>query len=79
LLLLGIVWLESLTGPVEFTVAGAPTEIDPLFWLAIGGLAVKAALVPPHGRLPTAMVAPAPAACSRGGEGGRLWYRAGDL
>jgi multicomponent Na+:H+ antiporter subunit D len=64
-LLLGIVWLESLTGPIEFTFAGQVADLDPhtlqmIFVLLIGGLGVKAALVPLHGWLPAAMVAPAP-------------------
>jgi multicomponent Na+:H+ antiporter subunit D len=64
-LLLGIVWLESLTGPIEFTVPGQVAGLDPsvlqaIFVLLIGGLGVKAALVPLHGWLPAAMVAPAP-------------------
>jgi multicomponent Na+:H+ antiporter subunit D len=64
-LLLGIVWLESLTGPIEFTLAGQVAELDPytlqvIFVLLIGGLGVKAALVPLHGWLPAAMIAPAP-------------------
>ncbi len=67
-LLLGVVWMQSLTGPVEFAEGpqlGAHLDTDrgPLiliFWLLIAGLGVKAALVPLHGWLPTAMVAPAP-------------------
>jgi multicomponent Na+:H+ antiporter subunit D len=64
-LLLGIVWLESLTGPIEFAVAGQVADLNPhtlqiVFVLLIGGLGVKAALVPLHGWLPAAMVAPAP-------------------
>lgn len=64
-LLLGIVWLESLTGPVEFTVKGRVANIDSatlqvIFCLLIGGLGVKTALVPLHSWLPAAMVAPAP-------------------
>ncbi len=63
--LLGIVWLESLTGPIEFTLAGqvadlAPHTLQAIFVLLIGGLGVKAAIVPLHGWLPAAMVAPAP-------------------
>lgn len=63
--LLGIVWLESLTGPIEFTLAGQVADLDPhtlqaIFVLLIGGLGVKAAIVPLHGWLPAAMVAPAP-------------------
>lgn len=65
LLLIGIVWLESLVGPVEFTVREGLAELDPatsmaIFALLIAGLGVKSALVPLHGWLPAAMVAPAP-------------------
>jgi multicomponent Na+:H+ antiporter subunit D len=64
-LLLGMVWLESLSGPIEFTFTGQVSELDRgalqmIFWLLIGGLGVKTALVPLHGWLPAAMVAPAP-------------------
>ena len=64
-LLLGMVWLETLAGPIEFTVTGRLTEVDAtalqvIFWLLIAGLGVKTALVPLHGWLPAAMVAPAP-------------------
>ena len=64
-LLAGIVWLESLIGPVEFAMRDALLALDPatliaIFALLIGGLGVKAALVPLHGWLPAAMVAPAP-------------------
>ena len=53
-LLFGIVWLESLTGPVEFAVAAGLEKLDPavlsaIFVLLIGGLGVKAAIVPLHG------------------------------
>lgn len=68
LLLLGTVWLYTLTGTLEFTprgfVAGTGEEHRPalimIFALLIAGLGVKAALVPLHGWLPQAMVAPAP-------------------
>jgi len=68
LLLVGTVWLYGLTGSLEFThrgfVAGlVDTQRTPLiaiFVLLIAGLGVKAALVPFHGWLPQAMVAPAP-------------------
>jgi multicomponent Na+:H+ antiporter subunit D len=68
LLLVGTVWLYGLTGSLEFThrgfVAGlVDTHRVPLiviFVLLIAGLGVKAALVPFHGWLPQAMVAPAP-------------------
>jgi multicomponent Na+:H+ antiporter subunit D len=64
-LLVGIVWLESLTGPIEFARPGQLAGIDPgalkaIFWLLIAGLGVKTAIVPLHGWLPAAMVAPAP-------------------
>jgi len=64
-LLFGIVWLEGMTGPVEF--ASAPSleglsrlSLSVIFALCVGGLAVKAAMVPFHGWLPQAMAAPAP-------------------
>lgn len=68
LLLLGTVWLYSITGTLEFTPRGFLNELDAehhqaltiIFVLLIAGLGVKAALVPLHGWLPQAMVAPAP-------------------
>ncbi len=64
-LLFGIVWLEGITGPVEFIQPAALDRIDDwtlrfIFILCVGGMGVKAALVPLHGWLPTAMAAPAP-------------------
>jgi multicomponent Na+:H+ antiporter subunit D len=66
-LLLAVVWLHALAGPAEFTGGGTLGERDlpalPLtiiFFLMMAGLGVKAALVPLHGWLPRAMVAPAP-------------------
>jgi multicomponent Na+:H+ antiporter subunit D len=64
-LLVGMVWLESLVGPVEFARHGRLDGVDAtslriVFALLVGGLGVKAALVPLHGWLPAAMVAPAP-------------------
>lgn len=64
-LLLGIVWLESQVGPIDFTGREALGGVDPntlraAFALLVGGLGVKAALIPLHGWLPAAMVAPAP-------------------
>lgn len=67
-LLVGVAWLQSLLGSVEFTTGGAlsglPGEqrgaLTAIFVLLIAGLGVKAALVPLHGWLPVAMVAPAP-------------------
>ncbi|QDL97092.1 monovalent cation/H+ antiporter subunit D family protein [Rhodopseudomonas palustris] len=64
-LLAGILWLEGGLGPIEFTRhgsldAGDPTVLIGAFVLMVAGLGVKAALVPLHGWLPSAMVAPAP-------------------
>ena len=68
LLLLGAAWLHALTGTLEFTPRGflaeTPAEqraaLSAIFVLLIAGVGVKAALVPLHGWLPQAMVAPAP-------------------
>jgi len=68
LLLTGAVWLQSLAGPVVFTQGGMLSDLAgerdaqlvAIFFLLIAGLGVKAALVPLHGWLPQAMVAPAP-------------------
>ena len=68
LLLAGTVWLYSLTGTLEFVPQGFVSGLDAshhpaliaIFVLLIAGLGVKAALVPLHGWLPKAMVAPAP-------------------
>ena len=68
LLLIGTVWLHVIAGPTAFVEGGIlgslPTEYHPqlkmIFLLLIIGLGVKAALVPLHGWLPQAMVAPAP-------------------
>lgn len=68
LLLMGTVWLYTLTGTLEFTERGFLHDLDPthrpalvvIFFLLMVGLGVKAALVPLHGWLPRAMVAPAP-------------------
>lgn len=67
-ILLGMVWLQSIAGPVEFTPGGAlgevaveyRTQLIVIFGLLIGGFGVKAALVPLHSWLPEAMIAPAP-------------------
>jgi len=68
LLLIGAVWLQSLAGPVEFVEGGVLSQLSSelhgelivIFLLLMIGLGVKAALVPLHGWLPQAMVAPAP-------------------
>lgn len=69
LLLSGIVWLHSLVGHTEFAhggmVSGTLTTVQAwtlqaIFLLLIAGVGVKAAIVPLHGWLPQAMVAPAP-------------------
>lgn len=67
-LLSGVVWLYALLGHVEFFPGGAAGSLGPayapqlrlIFLLLVAGLGVKAALVPLHGWLPHAMVAPAP-------------------
>ncbi len=68
LLLIGTVWLYTLTGTLEFTYQGFLSTVDSsqhpalvvIFVLLIVGLGVKAALIPLHGWLPQSMVAPAP-------------------
>lgn len=68
LLLVGTVWLYSITGTLEFDHRGFIADLVDthrvsligVFVLLIAGLGVKAALVPFHGWLPQAMVAPAP-------------------
>lgn len=67
-LLIGIAWLHHLLGHTEFAHTGIVSALPPetsgqlkvIFLLLIAGLGVKAALVPLHGWLPQAMVAPAP-------------------
>lgn len=67
-LFVGVVWLFVLAGSVDFgdteLLASMADEHGPqlfiLFWVLLAGLGVKAALVPLHGWLPVAMVAPAP-------------------
>ncbi len=66
-MLAGVVWLYGLAGSVEFTeggslagVEGARIPLTIAFVLLMVGLGVKSALVPLHGWLPQAMVAPAP-------------------
>jgi len=63
-----VIWLQSLAGLHDFSAIGiSPVlirnhgkELTAIFALLICGLGVKAALVPLHGWLPQAMVAPAP-------------------
>ena len=67
-LLLAVVWLQSLAGPVEFAERGSlglaveeyTTELRIIFFLFIAAFGVKTAMVPLHGWLPKAMIAPAP-------------------
>jgi multicomponent Na+:H+ antiporter subunit D len=67
-LLIAIAWLKSFAGTVAFAEGGAlshlvathPLELKIVFALLIAGLGVKTAIVPFHGWLPNAMVAPAP-------------------
>jgi multicomponent Na+:H+ antiporter subunit D len=68
LFLAGIAWLDVLGGSLDFQHGGGaehltgthPTQLLLIFGLMIAGLGVKAALVPFHGWLPEAMIAPAP-------------------
>jgi multicomponent Na+:H+ antiporter subunit D len=67
-LLLGVAWLYSIAGQVTFAERGVlgalvsthRTELQIIFVLFVLALGVKTALVPLHGWLPQAMVAPAP-------------------
>ncbi len=67
-LLTGIVWLHHLLGHTEFAHMGIVEALGPeyagqlkiIFLLLIVGVGVKAAIVPLHGWLPQAMIAPAP-------------------
>src|SRR5690554_1264409 len=67
-LLFAIAWLHGLVGDLRFQEGGYFSDVDPslkgpltiIFVLMMVGLGVKAALVPFHGWLPQAMVAPAP-------------------
>ena len=65
---IGTLWLYSVTGNLEFTPGGivAPFIDDQaralafIFVILVAGVGVKAALIPLHGWLPAAMIAPAP-------------------
>lgn len=68
-LAVGVVWLNLIAGPVQFSAGGSldpalasshPISLVVIFALLMLGLGVKAALFPVHGWLPAAMVAPAP-------------------
>ncbi|MBF0334637.1 MAG: sodium:proton antiporter [Alphaproteobacteria bacterium] len=68
-LLVAVIWLHTLAGPVEFAEQGGALgrvaaehrpALGTIFILLVAGLGAKAALVPLHGWLPKAMVAPAP-------------------
>ena len=67
-LTVGVAWLTVLAGNAPFTPQGVLADVAPgnegaltaIFILLIGGVGVKAALVPLHSWLPLSMVAPAP-------------------
>ncbi|TXD39375.1 monovalent cation/H+ antiporter subunit D family protein [Lujinxingia vulgaris] len=67
-LMVAVVWMHAVVGPFDFMEGGAlATHFEDhrqaltiLFWVMVASLGVKAALVPLHGWLPVAMVAPAP-------------------
>jgi len=66
--LFAVIWLHTLTSTGDFTAAGFAVSLLEnqapvlrfIFLLIIAGVGVKAALVPLHGWLPRAMIAPAP-------------------
>lgn len=67
-LFVGVVWLNVVAGPVDFRPGGFlqplsathHAELVVIFVIMVTGLGVKTALVPLHGWLPVAMIAPAP-------------------
>jgi len=67
-LMVAVVWLHATVGPFDFMEGGAlathyadhSVALVTIFWVMVAALGVKAALVPFHGWLPVAMVAPAP-------------------
>lgn len=67
LFLIGIIWTQTLAGTGEFRPGGFLTGsmasdgvLQTIFFLMIIGTGVKAGIMPIHGWLPTAMVAPTP-------------------
>lgn len=68
LLLVAVIWLHAVVGAVEFVDGGVlngvaqsqPELFSLLYVMFVAAFGVKAALVPLHGWLPRAMVAPAP-------------------
>ena len=68
LFLIGLIWLYGLVGPQDFIAGGSlgqlgveqSVSLQIVFGLLLVGMGVKAALIPLHGWLPQAMVAPAP-------------------
>lgn len=65
-LLIAVAWTRQLAGGVSFAAGGflagvaSPGVLAVLFAFFVGGVAVKAAVMPVHAWLPTAMVAPTP-------------------
>jgi multicomponent Na+:H+ antiporter subunit D len=63
-----VVWLHAMAGPFDFVRGGAlnhllethRTALTVIFGILVAALGVKAAIVPLHGWLPVAMIAPAP-------------------
>ncbi|MFH1723581.1 MAG: monovalent cation/H+ antiporter subunit D family protein [Elusimicrobiota bacterium] len=67
MLLIALIWAQSLAGAAEFRPGGflggvdaSPAVLRTLFLFFIIGIGVKAAILPLHGWLPAAMVAPTP-------------------
>jgi multicomponent Na+:H+ antiporter subunit D len=52
--------LELRAGGIVHSGAASPFAVHLLFWMLISGFGVKAAIMPLHGWLPTAMIAPTP-------------------